>query len=404
MVKLNRALMGGSIVLLFTINIYNLLNFIFQWSMARMLSIVEYGELAALISIIYLLAVFTESMQTVIAKYASLEPEEGKIKNLIKRSLRKSLKMAFIGFLVYLIISIFIAPLLKIDYLLLALNGLLIFPIFLAPAARGVLQGKKLFSGFGFAMMSEGIVKVALGLLFVFLGLRVYGAVTAIILAVAFSFCFSLIPLRKFFSAKEKEAEISGVYGYAQPVLLANAVILVFSTVDVLIAKIVFDSISAGYYALSSVIAKIIFLGTGPISKALFPITAELKDDKKKASRNAFFNALTILLLILLIILPIFYFFPDLLVRAFSGKYVSESANILFYLALAFSFCSITNLVLMYNLSRNPSSRSYYWLFSLVLLELVLFFVFSSSLKLFSIAFIALSICFLIASIVLIRK
>jgi len=406
MKNLNKALLSGSLVLLITINLYNLSNFFFQWSMARLLTVVQYGELAALVSIIYLFAIITESMQTVVAKSASTLPGNGEAKNLIKRSLRKSLKFAFISFILYILISIYISRLLKIDYMLLALNGLLIFPIYLATVSRGVLQGRKLFSAFGFSMIVEGVSKIIIGVLLVYAGFQVYGAVAAIILAVACSFIFSLFALKRFFSAEEKySGDMKGLYSYAHPVLLANAIILIFSTLDILIAKIVFDSVSAGYYAISSVIAKIIFLGTNPIGKAMFPITSGLKGPRLKSkSKSTLLTAFLLLLLIIIVVLPILYFFPEFLVKIFSGKEIIESSSILFYLGIAFSFCSVTNLLLMYNLSKSPSSKTYSYLALIILVQIALFAFFSSSLKSFSIAFIAASICFLIATIILTRK
>jgi len=66
---LNKALIGGSLVLLITFNIFNLLNFIFHFAMVRMLTVVEYGVLASLFMIIYMMTVFSESIQLVITKY-----------------------------------------------------------------------------------------------------------------------------------------------------------------------------------------------------------------------------------------------------------------------------------------------------------------------------------------------
>ncbi|MCU0642503.1 MAG: hypothetical protein MUF61_02915, partial [archaeon] len=86
MVRLNRALLGGSLVLLITFNIFNLLNFIFQFAMARMLSPADYSILAVLFSIIYMTGIFGEPIQTIIAKFSASEKNTGKLKNLLSRS------------------------------------------------------------------------------------------------------------------------------------------------------------------------------------------------------------------------------------------------------------------------------------------------------------------------------
>src|SRR3989344_1047358 len=146
--KTSKTLLSGSILLLFTFNLYNLLNFVFHFSMARLLSIADYGVLATLFSINYILGIFTESIQTVITKY-STSLKDGMLKNLLKRSLRKSVKISFVIFLLYLIIIIPLSYLLKISYPLMLLSGLLIFCAFLPPVVRGILQGKKMFKFLG---------------------------------------------------------------------------------------------------------------------------------------------------------------------------------------------------------------------------------------------------------------
>ena len=148
-------LFGGSLILLITFNIFNILNFLFQSIMARMLTLSDYGILAALFSIIYMFAVFTESIQTIVAKYSAQEDKEGKLKNLFKISLKKSVSFALLFFVIYLIASILLSYFLKINYPLLALNGLMIITSCIIPVTRGIIQGKKKFSSLGTIMVAE---------------------------------------------------------------------------------------------------------------------------------------------------------------------------------------------------------------------------------------------------------
>ena len=71
MLKINKALIGGSLILLITFNLYHAFNYFFHFAMARMLTIADYGVLVALYSIIYIFTIFSESVQTIITKYAS---------------------------------------------------------------------------------------------------------------------------------------------------------------------------------------------------------------------------------------------------------------------------------------------------------------------------------------------
>ena len=120
--ELDKLLWKGSLVLLISFGIFNFLNFVFQLSMARMLSIVDYGIFATLFSMIYMLAVFTESIQTIMTKYSSREDDKGRLKNIMKKALKKSGFVSLGLFITYLILAVPLSFLLRINYFLLFLN------------------------------------------------------------------------------------------------------------------------------------------------------------------------------------------------------------------------------------------------------------------------------------------
>ena len=104
--KINKSLVKGSLILLISFNIFNALNFFFHFGMARLLTVIDYGILVTLFSIIYILAVFTESIQLVIAKYSSQEEEKSKLKNIAKKALKKSFLVSLFLFALYFFLAI----------------------------------------------------------------------------------------------------------------------------------------------------------------------------------------------------------------------------------------------------------------------------------------------------------
>src|SRR3989344_4574992 len=94
MITINKNFIKGSFILLIVFNVYSFLNFIFQASMARTLSIADYGILAALFYLIYVLSIFTEAIQTVFARQSSREKDNGKLKNLLNRIRRRVFQSA----------------------------------------------------------------------------------------------------------------------------------------------------------------------------------------------------------------------------------------------------------------------------------------------------------------------
>lgn len=408
---LRKKIIGSSLILLITFNLYNILNFLFQFSMARILTVAEYGVLATLFSLIYILGVPTDAIQTIITKYSSIEKNPGKLKSLLNRSLGKSFKFSMLLFIAYLIISIPLAYLLKISYFLLAITGLIIFASFSVSITRGVLQGTKKFNSLGSNMVIEGSFKLLLGIAIVlsltslgFSQFRVHGAILGAVLGLFIALIFSFGSLKKIFAAREKILKANGIYSYAKPVFAVTLFILVFFSLDIIIARIVFSAEDAGIYAIASVLAKTIFIGTHPIGLAMFPLTSERSHKKKEKDHfHLFLHALYIILTCIIIALIFLFFFPDILVRIFTGEYIPSSASLLFLIGIAVSFVSVANLILIYKLSLGKT-KGYFFMSILILLEILLLLYFSSSLILFSSAFIASSVILLIGSLFILNK
>ncbi len=406
MLKINRNLVKGSFILLMAFGLFNFFHFLFQFFMARMLSISDYGILASLFAIIYIFLIFTESVQTIITKYSAKENDKGRLKNLLKKASHKAFFVALYLFVFYIVLAIPLSFILKIDYSLLILNGLIIFIAFFVPINRGLMQGGERFKSLGLNLIIEAIGKLIFGVFLVYIGFKVYGAIIGVIFGGILAFAFSFSQLRDIIKEKEKRAETFGIYDYAKPAFIITSIIIIFYSLDVIIARIFFSPEIAGSYAIASILGKIILWGTLPISKAMFPMSADSSDGKgkeNKKSKNVFMNALGILLFGIIATLVIFYLFPELIIKIFSGKIVPEAISILFYLGIAFSFIALANLVLLYKLSLGRI-KGYAYLLIFIVIEIFLLSFFSGNLFQFSIAFITASAIFLWGSIVLLNE
>jgi len=397
MFKIDKTLMEGSFSLLVMINLFNLVNFIFQFSMARMLSVAEYGILATLISFYYVFGIFSESFQTVITRYVSAESSPGKIKNIMTRSLRRSSRFSTCLFLFYLVLSFPMSRVLNIGYPLLALNGVMIFTALFLPVSRGILLGERRFKAAGANMVLEGFAKLSLAVGLVAAGWGVAGAVGGAIAASFLAFIVSLRALGEILSSEESRAEIPTIYAYSPPVFIAILALMLFYSLDIIVAKVVFDEVAAGRYAFSSVLAKSIFLLTYPISKAMFPLSSRNQADRG-GSRAVFWNSVIMLLILISSALIVFHFLSGLLIKLFTGQEVPESASLLFILGAAAGFLSLANLNIFYKLSIGNTGKAH-GLFVFVAAEIVLLLSFSQSLFRFSLAFLAASALFFAGSL-----
>jgi O-antigen/teichoic acid export membrane protein len=400
--SLNSTVLKGSLLLLIAFNVYNALNFIFQALMARMLGLADFSIYGPLSALIYLLAVVTDSSQTVITKYTSGKVDDGKVKNILKRALRKSFFAALILFLAYSFISIPLAQVLRVPFSLMILTGSLIFTSFLIPIGRGALQGKKRFFALGLNTISEAFIKIGLGVFFVFIGWKVYGVITAIALSVFLSFVLSLLPLKKILSSKEETAEMPNLYSYSLPAFVVLFSISSFYVIDLLMARALFPDETAGLYAVLALLGKALFWGTQPISKALFPISAESKSEHRQ---NDLATALMILGVCLLIALILFWMVPDFLIYLLSGVKGPIESNILLIVGLSFSIISASNLILLYKLSLGRTKGFFFLLLPLLVeIGLLYYFGIGKTLVDFSYGLFLSSILYFFVSLVALKK
>src|SRR3989344_1821910 len=143
-------LVNGSVILFVMIVLFNFLNYGFHISMAKLMGPANFGVLAALMSIAYILNIPGEAIQTVVSRYTSKfvsQNKIGKIQELMIRSGKKGFKFAVISFVILCILSILLSEIIKIELWLLSLTGVFAFYIFLVPICRGILQGQKRFLG-----------------------------------------------------------------------------------------------------------------------------------------------------------------------------------------------------------------------------------------------------------------
>ncbi len=405
MFNLKNPVVKGSLILVFLIGIFNALNLLYQILMARSLSLVDYGLLKRTFVFLYIGGILMESLQTIIAKYSSENTRPGKLKGILRLTAGKLIPYSFLIFLVFALLSLAFARFFNIPYPLLAFAGLFFIGSMLAPLTRGILQAQQRFTALGLSVLSEGVLKVLLAFLFVMLGWGVYGAVGGVIAGIFLSFFFSFIFFRKILNSKEIPASLPGIKVYSLPVLFVTASLIAFFNIDVLLSGTFFSAEAAGIYAVASTIGTIIFVGTQPIAKVLFPITANNRLKPGRAKHHAK-KAFLLVLFAGIIALLIFLFFPEFLLKLFVGMQLPEAVPILLILGMGSLILSLAGIILYYKLSQGRTS-GYQFLPLFLIIEAVLLassgFLFSS-LFTFSLAYLLATIIFLIGSLILLQR
>ena len=394
----------GALILFITINLFSLLNFVFHFFMGRLLGPADYGVLVVLTSFIYIFSIPSEAIQNIIVRYTArmnLEKENGKIKYLLVHGLKKALNISVLLFIIAIPLSFFLSKILQINIWLILITNILIFSSFSLPIVRGVLQGRKQFGLFGTSLVAEGIVKLGAAILFVYIGMGVFGALYGIVLGAFGGFLLSTGFNYNIIKEKTVNENFKNFKLQSIPYFLAMLVIFLVFSLDILFAKLFFNPIQVGEYAAVSMLGKIIFFGSSAIGKAMFPLTSE-RYEKGKNSFILFKKSFLIVSIICCFVILVYILFPKSVILTLYGSQYLNISNLLFYSGISLGFLSLTSLTLTYSLSTDSLKKAHF-LFVFVLLEILLFSLFHKSLLEYTLAFMFSNIIMFIGSLFLVK-
>lgn len=334
---LNHPLISGTIILVLGSLLANFVNFLFNFYMLRNLSPVDYGTLASIMALITLPLVGANAVQPLIVYFAGTffaKNELDKIRGLYMKISRFYIFIAIVIFFLFLIFTPQISHFFRInDLYILLITYIIIFFTILIVVNNAFLQAKMAFKFIIFVGFISALIKMASGIIFVTSGFAALGAIIAVLLATVIPYLITFIPIKFIFSKKIKipKIETKSLYTYGIPSVLTFLGLNSLISSDIILAKHFFDPKSAGIYAGLSLIGKIIFYVSSPITNVMFPIVVQ------KHSRNENFTN-TFLLSLLLVILPsiplliVYAFFPQLVITIFFKKeYLSISPLVLIF-------------------------------------------------------------------------
>jgi len=335
--------------------IANVFGFLFHFYMGRSLGPEYYGALGAALSIIYIMTIPLNTIQTSIAKFSSLymaRKEYGKIKCLFSKSMKILLIFGIILCFLFILGIPAISGFLHISSFTLILLTLFFIFALLVPINRGILQGMQNFNSLSVNLASEGVIKFAFGVLFVILGYGVDGAIGAIIASYIVVFFFGLIPLKKILKEKPTEINAKEVYGYSVPVLIMIFSLTLFYSIDILLVKHFFDNVQAGYYSAISLLGKIIFFGSISISQVMFPKISEMHQDGK-ASKSLLYKSLLLVAAFVIPAIAIYFFMPEFIVNILYGKDYMVVAPLLGWFAIFIGLTCFVYIISFYKAAIN---------------------------------------------------
>ena len=385
--SMNFTVKNIGIMFIFT-SLTNLINFVYHIIMGRLLGPSEYGVVASVLSFLFIAGAIAGTIETTSAKYASTYLAEDnivRIKNYFYSITRRILIFTSIIFVIILIFLNRFTDFLKIDSTFpLIFLGIMIIENSLIAIGRGTVQGMKKFKSLGINLLLEAVIKLGLGVILIYAGLRASGAILGFMLATLLSYFLLYFPLKSVLRLKEREdiknrIDIKKFYKDIIFILISTILISLFAYTDIILVKHFFSSYETGYYSAAAQIGRIILFFPGAVSLVIFPRFSE-KFAKKEKNHGTLIKSLAIVFVISAIFLVFYYLWPELIVRLMYGIEYSDAASLVFRYGIFMTFVSLIYMQIYYFISIEKFWYLIY-LFLIIVEQVILIWLFSGSLN-----------------------
>lgn len=352
---ISHPLFTGSFFMVVGSNFSNFLAYIYHLVFGRILGPSNYGELSSLLALLGLIATLFSFLGIVVVKFVS---SAGKEELGVVVSWFEKIGKAF-GVLVFffvLILSPKIAQFMRMETRLVALLAPALLFFLLGLLYRSILQGLLKFKESVFVGIADILIRLILGLLLVYLGYSVLGALAAIVIGGLVSLIFGLHFIKKLDIPKSgrKFRQTNRVVSYSVPVILTTISSQSLLSTDLVLVKHFFNPHLAGIYASLSTLGKIIFYAVAPVSGVMFPMVSKRHAEKRNYKKIFYFSLLLTLAGSFFIVL-IYFFLPSLAVSILFGNKFIEGAPYLFLFGLFVMLYSVSSVFLSMFLSINKT-------------------------------------------------
>ena len=268
----------GNIMMIATV-LSGIFNWGYHFGMVRMLGPADYGILFRLIALFMIISLPAGTIQTIIAKYISsfhAQNQLGKMTYLLHRSFKKLSSYFGVLLIVYLLCSRLIAGYLNIPmFMPVIIIGFVLFFGLLFPLGYGAFQGLERFTELGSLQVSGAFLRISFGVLLVWLGLGVNGALLGSLMSGLFIVGMALWFLKDIwrFRPYDKDIGKSDIYKYFIPVAIAYTCFGIINYIDPIIVGHYFEgqSLEVGYYSTVSMIGKAFLFLPMAIAGTMFP-------------------------------------------------------------------------------------------------------------------------------------
>lgn len=344
----SHSLFKNSMIVLIGAMAANVLSYAYHLAMGRVLGPSGYGELSALLSLLYIFTVPLLVAQTVLVKFVSgfkAHGDVGQAKSLFYKTTKLFVMVSVIGLPIVFISGPLITSFLHLSSptLVLLLYALLVFSL-LTVATGGIISGYQKFiwvSVMGaLAILMKLLVSIPL------VGWGVEGMMLAAVIAGVIVYGLYFIPIRFLLSVRAKPTRLSArdAFGFAVPTLLVQLGITSLYSTDIILVRHFFNAHDAGLYAALAILGKIIFYASSAASMVLFPVLSE-RFAKGGSTKKLVWGSVGAVSAASLGLTLVYFLFPDLIVRLLFGNAYAGAGALLGMFGIFIALFSVGNIV-----------------------------------------------------------
>lgn len=317
---LKKPLLFGSILVVGGSMAGNFFQFLFSIFMTRNLTVIDYGILASLMSLVMIPALVSSAIFPTMVSFAATyyaKDQLEKVKGLFLSLGKLAFLMGVVSLIIFIAFSKEIGSFFQVnDSIFVILAGINVFIGFMMIVNSALLQAKLDFAFVSFISFFSSVLKFVFGAFFVLLGLGVSGAMLGMIVATTGGYLVSFFPLRHlFFKRADSEViDMRPLLQFGAPAALIFFSLTSFITLDIVLVKHFFTPETAGLYAGLSLVGKVIFFVSAPISVVILPLLTQEHTKSKNISKDILLSFMLVLI-------------PSVLITVFYTAFSNQTIN-----------------------------------------------------------------------------
>ncbi|MCX6759635.1 MAG: oligosaccharide flippase family protein [Candidatus Nealsonbacteria bacterium] len=374
--------LANSLILFCGSLLVGVVNYLYQFLMARMLTVAAYGELQSLLAIFAVTAIPTAALSTVLVKYTAdfkAKDRLNKIYSLFLLLTKKTSAAAIIFFVIFVIFSGYIAGFLNLGSVFpLIILGITFLFGFSSSINSGILRGLQKFKELSIISIISAFLKILFAVLLVKLGFVINGAVGAVTLSALIGYFISFYPIKFLFRRQKEEVQVKEILQYSFPVFFTLLFTALLCSADIILVKHFFSTQTAGEYGALTMLGHIIFFMTGPVAGVMFPMAADAHSSLNHPAK-ILKKAIFLTVFIGLAIVFFYFFIPDFIIKILIGSKFLLIGKYLGWFGLSMFLYSLVTLFSTYFLSVGKA-RGAYLVGAGALLQIIFISVFHSNL------------------------